>query len=315
MRTFVVHRVLQFLPVLGLSTIAVWSLIYAVPGSPVLAILGENATAGQIAATQRRLGLDQSILQQYWTWLENALRFDFGESIISGQPVSDQLLSRVPATIQLAVLSMLLGLLIAFPIGIVAAVRPQSWAGRIIKFYEAAALAIPTFWLGILLLLAFSIIYPWFPGFSDYVPFWRDPVGMLRNTFLPAFALAIYISGIVSRFLTASLVETLGRDYVRTARAKGVPERRVVLSHALRNALLPTVTVVGLMLGHFLGGTIVTEVVFNYPGLGRLIYSAVIARDYPIVQGAVLFVIMIFLVLNLIVDVLYAYLDPRIRLG
>jgi len=315
MVAFLVRRILQFIPVLFLASLTVWALIYAVPGNPAAALTGTDAPAAQIAAMAARMGLDRPIAEQYGIWLSHAVKLDFGDSVISHSSVSELLLGRIPATLQLAFLSMLLGLAIAFPIGILAALRPASLAARVVNLYEAVALAIPTFWVGILLIIFLSIRHPLFPAVSNYIPVWEDPVGAFRNTFLPALTLAIYIAGIMARFLTSGLRETLSKDFVRTARAKGVSERKVVSTHALRNAMLPTVTVVGLQLGVFLGGTVVTEAVFSYPGLGRLIYSAVTARDYPVVQGSVLFIVVAFLVINLLVDILYAYLDPRVKLS
>lgn len=314
MGSYVIRRLLQFIPVLLLASIAVWAVIYAVPGSPALALAGQDATPETVAAIERRLGLDKPVFMQYLTWIGNAIRLDLGNSAITGEPVIGQLIGRIPASAQLAFFSMLIGLLLAMPLGIVSALKPRSVLTKMISFYQAAALAIPTFWVGILLIIGLSIKKNVFPSVSNFVPLWEDPLDAFKNTFLPALCLGIYISGIIARFVAASLRDSLSQDYIRTARAKGVPEGAVVTRHALSNALLPTVTVVGLQIGEFLGGSVVTEVVFSYPGLGRMIYSAVNSRDYPIVQAAVLFIVIAFLMINLIVDVLYAYLDPRVRL-
>ncbi len=314
MGSYIVRRLLQFVPVVLLASIAVWAIIYAVPGSPADALAGQNATPETVAAIQQRLGLDRSVLIQYFVWMGNALHFDFGTSAINGQPVIGQLASRVPASLQLTLFSMVIGLVLAFPMGIVAGVKPRSIATKVISFYQAVALAVPTFWVGILLIIGLAVKKHAFPAISNYVSIWSDPIGAMYNTLLPALCLGIYISGIIARFIAASLKDALGQDYIRTARAKGVPEGAVISRHALRNAMLPTVTVVGLMIGEFLGGTVVTEVVFSYPGLGRMIYSAVTSRDYPIIQAAVLLIVIAFLLINLFVDLLYAYLDPRVRL-
>lgn len=314
MGSYVIRRLLQFLPVLVLASIAVWAIVYAVPGSPATALVGPNASAEALAAAEHRLGLDKSVFAQYWLWIERAVHLDFGKSAINGDSVLAQLASRIPASLQLTLFSMVIGLALALPLGVVTALKPRSVAAKIINFYQAAALAIPTFWVGILFIIGFSVKKHWFPAVSNYVSMWDDPPAALKNTLLPALCLGIYISGIIARFLAASLRDTLAEDYVRTARAKGVPEHAVISRHALRNALLPTVTVVGLQIGEFLGGTVVTEVVFSYPGLGRLIFTAITGRDYPVIQAAVLFIVIAFLLINLMVDVLYAYLDPRVRL-
>jgi peptide/nickel transport system permease protein len=314
MGSYVGRRLLQFIPVLILASVAVWGIIYAVPGNPALALVGPDATPQTVAAAEHRLGLDKPVITQYFLWIGNALRLDFGTSAINGDSVLGQLAGRIPASLQLTLFSMVIGLLLALPLGIVAALKPRSVVTKVINFYQAAALAIPTFWVGILLIIGLAVKKHVFPSVSNYASIWSDPLGAFKNTFLPALCLGIYISGIIARFVAASLRDSLSQDFIRTARAKGVPEHAVVSRHALRNALLPTVTVVGLQIGEFLGGTVVTEVVFSYPGLGRLIYTAVTGRDYPIIQAAVLFIVVAFLLINLIVDVLYAYLDPRVRL-
>lgn len=314
MGSYIIRRLLQFIPVLILASIAVWAIIYAVPGSPALALAGTNATPQRIHYITDQLHLNRPVLVQYFVWIGHALRLDFGTSAINGEPVLGQVASRIPASVQLAIFAMLIALVLALPIGVVAGVKPRSVATKVINFYQAVALAIPTFWVGILLIIGLAVKNQVFPSVSDYVPVWSDPVGAFKNTFLPALCLGIFISGITARFIAAALRDELGHDYVRTARAKGVPEGAVITRHALRNALLPTVTIVGLQLGGFLGGTVVTEVVFSYPGLGRLIYTAVSSRDYPLIQACVLFVVVAFSLINLIVDVLYAYIDPRVRL-
>ncbi|WP_053202462.1 ABC transporter permease [Jiangella muralis] len=309
-----IRRLLQFAVVLVLGSIAVWAFTFALPGDPATVLLGPDASESELAAIRARLGLDGSIVEQYLSWIGHAVSGDLGASYYSGQPVVRELLDRIPATIQLAAFAMTLTLLIAVPVGIVVALRPHSVAGRVLQGYLTAGLAVPTFWLGLLLIIVLAVQLQWLPASSDFVPIWRDPAGALTATILPAVAIAVHASSVTARFLATSLGEVMGRDYIRTARAKGVPERDVIRRHALRNASLPTVTIVGLQLGSFLGGTVVIEAVFNYPGLGRLLYTAIGERDYALVQGGVLFVVATFLLLNLLVDVFYAVLDPRIRL-
>jgi peptide/nickel transport system permease protein len=314
MYSHLIRRLLQFAVVLVLGSIAVWGFTFALPGDPATVLLGPDATAAELAAIRERLGLDGSIVEQYLSWIGHAVTGDLGASYYSGQPVVSELLDRIPATVQLAGFAMVLTLLIAVPVGITVALRPHSVVGRVLQGYLTAGLAVPTFWLGLLLIIVLAVQLRWLPAASDYVPLWEDPAGALTATILPAAAIAVHTSSVTARFLATSLGEVMGKDYIRTARAKGVPERDVIRRHALRNASLPTVTVVGLQLGGFLGGTVVIEAVFNYPGLGRLLYTAIGERDYALVQGGVLFVVATFLLLNLLVDVFYAVLDPRIRL-
>jgi peptide/nickel transport system permease protein len=313
MYAYVVRRLLQFGVVGILGSIAVWAFVFALPGDPATVLVGPDATDEELAATRARLGLDRSAGEQYIVWIAHAVSGDLGTSYYSGESVFRTLLERVPATFQLAVSAMALTLLIAVPVGIVVALWPRSAAGRVLQGYLTVGLALPAFWLGLLLIIVLAVQLRALPAVSDFVPLWQDPGGALRTMVLPAAAMAVPASSVTARFLASSLGEVMAKDYIRTARAKGVPERGVIRHHALRNASLPTVTIVGMQLGGFIGGTVAIEAVFNYPGLGRLLYTAIGERDYAVVQGGVLFVVAAFLFLNLLVDLLYAYLDPRIR--
>lgn len=315
MYAYVVRRLLQFTVVLLLGSFAVWALVFALPGDPATVLAGPDAGPAELAATRERLGLGRPVVASYAVWLGNVLSGDLGTSYFFAQSVSGTLAEHIPATVQLAVVAMTLALLLAIPVGTVVALWPRSAAGRALQAYLTAGLAIPAFWLGLLLIIVFAVQLRVLPAASDHVPFWEDPGRALRSTILPATAIAVHTSSVVARFLATSLGEVMGQDHIRTARAKGVPERDVVRRHALRNASLPTVTVIGLQLGGFLGGTVVVEAVFNYPGLGRLLATAIGERDYAVVQGGVLFVVAAFLCLNLLVDLLYACLDPRVRLA
>lgn len=312
---FVGRRLAQFVPVLILASIGVWGMIYLIPGSPATAIAGPNATQAQVHALSVRLGLDRSVPAQYWTWLTHAVRGDFGVSATSGQSVASLIGHRLPATLQLAVFSMIVALAISLPLGILAGSQSAWWIRRPVDIYQSVTLAVPTFWFGIILILVFGIYLGVLPTSSDFYPFWHSPVEAIRNTILPALTLGVYVSGILTRFLRATLAEELGEGYVTLARSKGVREASVTLKHALRNALIPFVTITGLQLGGFVGGTLVTEAVFNYPGLGRLIYNSVESRDYAVVQAATLLVAVTFMLVNLGVDLMYRSLDPRIRIG
>ncbi|MDQ4136223.1 MAG: ABC transporter permease [Pseudomonadota bacterium] len=310
---YLVRRILQLLPVLLIASLLVWAMIYAVPGGPVAVIVGENASPEQVRAVTERLGLDRPVLVQYAAWLKGAFLGDLGLSIHSREPVLKLIGQRLPASLQLAAAATLVALLLGVPLAVISALKPGSWLDRLISGWSALALGVPTFWLGILLILLFAVELRWLPSASGYVPFWESPLQAVRNLVLPALTLGVYVSGIFARFLRASLIGELKADYVRTARSKGLKERDVVGRHVLRNALLPFVTIVGLMMANFIGGTVVTEAVFTYPGLGRLLIQAISTRDYPLIQGCILVILVIYVGINVLVDLLYAYIDPRIE--
>ena len=315
MIAFILRRLLQLLPVLLIASTGIWAMIYAVPGSPVAAMVGENATPEQIQAVTARLGLDRPVHVQYAAWLGSALQGDFGLSIQNREPVLSLIGQRIPATLQLGLAATLVGLLLGIPVAVLSALKPGSLLDRALSGWSALALGVPTFWLGILLILLFAVHLRWLPSASGYVSVFEAPLDAIRNLLLPALTLGVYVSGIFARFLRASLLGELKADYVRTARSKGLPERDVIGRHVMRNALLPFVTIVGLMMATFIGGTVVTEAVFTYPGLGRLLIQAISTRDYPLIQGCILFILLVFVFINLAVDVLYAYIDPRIDLA
>lgn len=313
MRAYIARRIAQFIPVVLITALAVWAMTYALPGDPTSTLAGENASPEQIAAIKERLGLDQPVFTQFVTWTGNAVTGDLGQSFISGHTVTSLLVDRIPATIQLAFLALLIGLAISVPLGVAAALKPRSWIGKVINVYLAATLAAPAFWIALALVIIFAVQLQWLPSASQYIPLWENPGQALRNTILPAAAIGLNMSAITTRFIATSLAEVMERDFIRTAKAKGAPRTRVVIRHGLRNALLPTITIIGLQLGHLLGGALIIEVIFNYPGIGRLLYTAIGDRDYTLVQGGVLFIVATFLLVNLAVDLAYAYLDPRIR--
>jgi peptide/nickel transport system permease protein len=309
---FLLRRLLQLIPVVLLASLGIWAIIYAVPGGPVGALVGENATQEQIRAITAQLGLDQPVWVQYLSWLRHALQGDFGRSLQSQEPVLALIGERLPATLQLAMAALIVGLLLGVPTAIASALCQDTWLDRLLSGWSALALGVPTFWLGILLILLFAVELHVLPSVSAYVPFWISPVRMLSNTLLPAVSLGLYVSAILARFLRASLVGELRADYVRTARSKGLKQRDIVVRHIVPNALLPFVTVVGLMLANFIGGALVTEAVFTYPGLGRLLIQAINTRDYPLIQGCILVVLVIYVLINLVVDALYVAIDPQI---
>jgi peptide/nickel transport system permease protein len=315
MTGFLLRRLAQFIPVLVIGAVVIWGFVYALPGSPAAIIAGAGASQAEINAINARLGLNHPVWQQFASWLGNSLHGNLGASAVTGTPVSTMLGGAAAATAQLAIIALVLLVIIAVPLGIAAGVRPRSVVGRIVSWFLSVSLAVPPFWLGLLLILAFSVKLRVFPPAAEFVPFFTDPGAALRGAIMPALALAVYSASVTARFLAASLHEAMRSDYIRTARAKGAGEIRVVLGHALRNALLPTLTVAALQVGALLGGAIIIEVIFTYPGLGNLLYTALNNRDYAVIQGALLLIVAIFLVINLVVDLLYAVVDPRIRVG
>jgi peptide/nickel transport system permease protein len=309
---FILRRLLHLIPVLIAASALIFFMMYAVPGGPVGALVGENATPEQIADVTRRFGLDRPVLVQYLDWLWRALNGDLGVSLHSRVPVMQLIGERLPATLQLAATATLIGLSLGIPIALISALAQGSWLDRVVSGWSALALGVPTFWVGILLILLFAVELRLLPAASSYVPVWTDPLGMLRATILPAATLGLYVSGIFARFLRGSLITELNADYVRTARSKGLKEGSIVARHVMRNAMLPFITIVGIMLAGFIGGAVVTEAVFTYPGLGRLVIQAISSRDYPLIQGSILVILAIYILINLIVDVLYVQIDPRI---
>lgn len=312
---FVIRRLLHLIPVLIAASALIFFMMYAVPGGPVAVLVGENATPEQIAEATRQFGLDKPVVLQYVDWLWRALNGDLGVSLHSRVPVLQLIGERLPATLQLAATATVIGLALGIPMALVSALAQGSWLDRILSGWSALALGVPTFWVGILLILLFAVELRLLPAASTYVPFWESPWQMLRATILPALTLGLYVSGIFARFLRGSLITELNADYVRTARSKGLTEGAIVARHVMRNAMLPFVTIVGIMLAGFIGGAVVTEAVFTYPGLGRLVIQAISNRDYPLIQGSILVILAIYILINLLVDVLYVYIDPRIDFG
>lgn len=286
-------------------------MIHLTPGDPVRLMLGDDASAEAIAALNSRLGLDQPLPIQFGRWLGNLLTGDMGESIRTRQPVLEAIGSRLPVTLELSFLSMVIAVALGIPTGVIAAIRRNSAADVASTTIALTGISIPNFFLGILFILVFSEWLGWLPP-SGYVPFLEDPVQNLKLMLMPSIALGTALAGSVSRMMRSSLLEVLGADFVRTARAKGLSERPTILRHAVRNALLPVVTIIGLQTGTVLGGAILTETIFALPGIGRLVVDSIFARDFPIVQGVILFLALTRILSSLLTDMLYARLDPRI---
>jgi peptide/nickel transport system permease protein len=300
--------------VLLLASVIIFGFIRLIPGDPALALAGQNATPEQVEALRHRFGLDRPIYEQYATWIGQAVQGDLGVSYISDRPVAELIRQRIPATIQLALGSVLIMLLVGGPIGVLMAIRPRNPLSQLFGLTNAIALATPTFWLGLLLILYFSVSRRWLPA-SGYVSFWESPREAVSHLVLPALTLGAYGTAVLIRFLNASVTEALQADYVRVAYAKGLRERSVVFRHALKVALPPVVTIMAIQLGQLLGGAVVTESVFGWPGLGRLILDAIANRDYLVVQSTMLLFVTTFIVLNILADVSYALLNPRIRIA
>jgi peptide/nickel transport system permease protein len=314
MLAFTLRRLVQSIPVVILSTIAVFLLLHLVPGDPALAVAGSDAREDTLVAIRHEMGLDQPLPVQYVRWIGRVLQGDLGRSYTTRLPVAEQIALRIPATLELALAGIVIALLISIPTGVLAAVRERSAADWLISSFNAFAIAIPNFWLGILMILLFALALGWLPasGRGDYS---REPLKAWTFLLLPAITLALNQAAILSRFVKSSVLEVLHDDYVRTARAKGLRERLVIQRHVLTNALVPVATVLGIQFGRLLGGAIVVESVFSWPGVGRLILQSIGSRDYTTVQGVLLLLVLAFVVVNLLTDLTYGLLDPRIRLS
>lgn len=315
MTAYVLRRVVHLLPVLVLVSAIVFFVFRIIPGDAAVILLGsseEKIDQEALATLRRNMGLDQPIYIQYLLWLWSALRGDLGVSYINQQPVVSLLLEKLPATLELGLLGMLLSLLISVPVGIVSALWRGSWVDQIARLLALLGFCMPRYWLAVLLIMVFAVQARWFPA-AGYVEPTQDLSVNLRHATLPVLSVAVTMAAMQMRFLRSSLLDVIGQDYVRTAHAKGLAYRVVVARHALKNALIPFVTVVGLGLGHMLGGMVIIEQIFSWPGVGWLLIQSIAQRDYAVVQGVVLLITVGFVVVNLLVDLTYAYLDPRIR--
>jgi peptide/nickel transport system permease protein len=316
MQRYVLGRLLLALPVLLGVSIVVFLMIKLVPGDPAYAILGPQAQPQDVQQLRQALGFDQPLPVQYWRWLSRALQGDLGRSLELREPVVDLVLSRFKNTLILTACSMLISLAVGLSAGIVSATRQYSWLDRLTMVLALFGNSMPAFWLGLVLILIFSLGLGWFPTGGMYsLRGSGGPGDLLSHLVLPAVTLGGASTAIIARLTRSSMLEVIRQDYVKAARAKGLAERSVIWRHALKNALLPVVTVVGLQTGFLLGGAVLTETVFSWPGVGFQLFRAIAARDIPLIQGGVLLIAVTFVFINLLVDVLYAYLDPRIRYG
>lgn len=312
MFSYIVKRLLVTVPtVLGVS-IVVFALIHIIPGDPVATMLGIEADQATIDQARRELGLDRPLLEQYLRWFGNVLRGDLGRSIQGNQSVFLLVLEKLPATLELSFAALIFSLAIALPAGILSAVYKDSWIDYLSTLVALFGVSVPGFWLGLILIYIFSLKLGFVPP-GGYSPFWENQGMNLRYLLLPAISLGSGLAGIVARMVRATMLDVLNNDYIRVARAKGLAETVVVTKHALKNTLIPTITIVGLQLGVLLGGAVVIETVFAWPGVGKLTVDAILGRDFPVVQGAIFLIAVALVLVNLLVDIAYAIADPRIR--
>jgi peptide/nickel transport system permease protein len=315
-RTYVLKRLLLIVPtLLGVASL-VFVIMRAIPGDVTLLILGGDQAGridpAQIAALRHQLGLDQPLLVQFGTWLWGVLRFDFGTSLWTGQPVMQELWIRLPLSLELALLASMVSVLIAIPLGMLAAVKQDTWVDYLVRIVSIGGLAIPSFWIGILCILLLVIYFGWGPPL-EFTPPWVDPWANFQQMVWPVVTVGYRYAAVTTRMTRSSVLEVLREDYIRTAWAKGLRERVVVVRHALKNAMLPVITLIGTEFAFLIGGLVVTETVFTLNGVGRFVVDAVAHRDYPVVQALVFLIAFGFVVINLLVDLTYAWFDPRIR--
>lgn len=304
MLSYAVKRLLSMIPVLFGVSLLLFLMLRLLPGDPAQVLAGQMASPEDVRQIRAQLGLDRPIAQQYLAFLGRLARLDLGRSARTQNPVIEEIGARLPNTLLLAAAAIVLACLFGIPAGILSAVRPYTWVDYLVTVAGLFGISMPVFWLGIMLVIVFSVGLQWLPA---------GGTGSWRHVVLPAVTLAAFVVAFIARMTRATMLETLSQDYTTTARAKGLTERTVVLRHALRNALIPIVTVVGLQFGLLLGGAVLTETVFAWPGLGRLIVDSILARDYPMIQGAILIFGLLYILVNLAVDLAYAFIDPRIR--
>lgn len=305
MTKYLIRRLLLIVPILLGVSVIVFGIMHLTPGDPAVMMLGEVAPEAELEALRERLGLNEPFHVQYGLWLGRMLQLDLGRSIRSGRSVSREISSRFPATIELAVLATLLAVAVGVPLGVISANRPNSFVDHTATVVAFGGLAMPVFWQGLMMILIFSVALGWFPS--------SGRLGGWMYYILPTITLGTSAIAAITRMTRSTMMETISQDYIRTARSKGVVERKITYQHALRNALIPVVTVVGLQFGTLLSGAVITETIFSWPGIGRLAVDAIRAKDFPVVQGVVMVFAITYALVNLMVDVLYVYLDPRLK--
>jgi peptide/nickel transport system permease protein/oligopeptide transport system permease protein len=304
MLQYVIKRLLSIIPVLIGISLLLFFMLRMLPGDPAQVLAGLMATPDEVELIRHQLGLDRPIHVQYVFFLGRLARFDLGRSARTQNPVTEEIWARLPNTLLLAVVAITLACLFGIPAGIISAVRPYTWLDYVVTSTAIFGISMPVFWLGLMLVVVFAVWLQWLPA---------GGTGTWRHVILPSFTLAAFVVAFIARMTRSSMIEVLSQDYTTTARSKGLKEQVVVIKHALKNALIPIITVVGLQFGMLLGGAVLTETVFAWPGVGRLIVDSILARDYPVIQGAILVFGLLYILVNLVVDLLYAYVDPRIR--
>ena len=314
MTEFIIRRLLIALPVLFLVSLISASIMEMVPGDPAMMIAGQNATDLEIAAVREQLGLNRPFIERLGGWYIGLAHGDLGNSILLNRPVSQAIAERVPVTLALAGFALVLTVAIGLPCGMIAAVRANTWVDQAVLTFALIGVSVPNFWLSLMLIVLFGVMLDWLPA-GGYIPWADDPVGWIRSLILPGFSLALLQVGLLARIARATMLEVLQQDYVRTARAKGMPVWSVYGKHALKNVMVPVITVIGISFGLLLSGSVVIETVYSIPGMGRLLANAVFGRDYPLIQGGLLVTAAVLVLLNLVVDVLYAVIDPRVKYG
>ena len=308
---YLVKRLIHAIPVFVGISLVVFSLIHLIPGDPAIAVLGEQATDEEVNALREEWNLNDPLWQQFGIWLLNIMQGDLGRSLHTNQPVSEIIASRLPATAILSGIAIVVSLMIAIPVGIISALKRNSWIDHGARVVAMLGVSIPNFWLGIVLIIVFAVHLGWLPpgGYHFSKGFWAGMEGML----LPAVALGAAYAAITTRMMRSSMLEVLRQEYIETARAKGLPESRVIRLHAVKNAIIPTITVIGMQIGYLLSGAVLTETIFFMPGVGRELITALAKRDFPIIQGLILFFATVFVITSIIVDLSYAFLNPKIE--
>jgi peptide/nickel transport system permease protein len=304
MLSYVAKRFLAMIPVLIGISILLFFMLRMLPGDPAQVLAGQMASPAEIETIRKQLGLDRPVYEQYLSYLSRLVRLDLGRSARTQNPVIEEIWARLPNTVLLAVVAISLACLFGIPAGIISAVRPYSWVDYVVTMGTLFGISMPVFWLGLMLVVVFSVVLRWLPA---------GGTGSWQHVVLPSVTLASFVVAFIARMTRSTMLETLSQEYIITARSKGLEEKVVVIKHALKNALIPIVTVVGLQFGLLLGGAVLTETVFAWPGIGRLIVDSILARDYPVIQGTILIFGLLYILVNLAVDLLYAVIDPRIR--
>jgi peptide/nickel transport system permease protein len=312
MAEFIVRRLLAAIPVLFLVSLIAASIMQLVPGDPAVMIAGQSASDAEIARVREQLGLDRPFVDRLIEWYAGLARGDLGHSLLLNRPVTQAIAERVPVTLALAGFALFLTIALGVPCGVIAALRPNTWIDQAVLTFALLGVSVPNFWLSLMLIVLFGVIFDWLPA-GGYVPFADDPVGWARSLILPGFSLALLQVGLLARITRSTMLEVLRQDYVRTARAKGLPAFLVIGKHALKNVMIPVITVIGISFGLLLSGSVVIETVYSIPGMGRLLANAIFGRDYPVIQGGLLLTAAVLVGLNLVVDLLYAMLDPRVK--